>query len=297
MLSSRLLKAGLAAACAFALPFLASPPAPAHSYSEGAPAGFSGPDFYCNACHSVAGPGSNPVNSGTGSVVITAPDTFTPGTPVPITVTVHNTTPTNGPFPRQGFEVSARDAATLDHVGSFVVDGTSVQFSPNSTEMNFVTHTATSNMDTTWTFAWMPPDTDAPPAITFYAAGNAADGDFTGFGDDDDKIYADSLVLVRVGVANEPDAPALAFRLEAPSPNPVAAGSTATARYLLERPAAVAVRLLDGRGRVVRVFDGGRRGAGAHALRIETAGLPAGAYFLTLSTADGTQMQPVTVVR
>jgi hypothetical protein len=298
MTPPRLFAAGLAAAALLVLPLLTFPAVPAHSYSEGAPSGFSGPDQYCNVCHTDPPgiPDSNLVNSGTGSVVITAPGTFAPGVPVPVTVEVNNTTPTNGPVPRQGFELSARDPDGA-HVGTFVVDGTTVQFSPNSTEMEYVTHTGASNMDTTWTLAWVPPATDAPASVTFYAAGNAADGDFIGFGDNDDEIYADSLVLTRMSVSNEPEAPALAARLSAPFPNPVAGGADAAARYALDRPASVTARLLDGRGRVVRVLATGRRGAGAHALRIPTDGLPAGTYFVALSTPEGTLVQPLTVAR
>jgi hypothetical protein len=159
---------------------------------------------------------------------------------------------------------------------------------------DYVTHTGASNTDTTWAFGWIAP-TDPPPTVTFYASGNAANGN--GFPDEGDEIYSDSLVLTRVIVASEPEAPALAFRLDAPFPNPLRAGAAATARYALGRPADVEALLRDGRGRVVRVLERGARGAGAHTLRVDAAGLAAGAYFLTLSTPEGTQAQPLTVVR
>ena len=124
-------------------------------------------------------------------------------------------------------------------------------------------------------------------------AGNAADGDF--LPDADDKVYAAEHVLALSTVSNEPGAPALSFRLEAPFPNPVRAAGTA--RYTLDRPAEVTVRLLDGRGRVVRLVEEGPRGAGTHALRLDARDLPAGLYFLTLSTPEGTQAQPVSIVR
>src|SRR5690606_14698125 len=126
-----------------------------------------------------------------------------------------------------------------------------------------------------------------------YAAGNAADGDFSP--DADDKIYSAEHVLTRIPIANEPGAAPLAFRLDAPFPNPVR--TAATARYTLERPAEVEARLVDGRGRVVRGLERGARGAGVHTLRLAADGLPAGAYFLTLSTPEGTQARPVSVAR
>lgn len=277
-----------ATALAAAFLLLALPGAPAHSYSSGAPPAFSGPEQYCNACH--GGISGNPVNSGTGSVVITAPATFSAGEVIPITVTVVNTSELQGSMLLQGFQLSARAGATLDHTGDFNVDGTTVQYAQG--DPDYVTHTSASNVDTTWTFEWVAPATDAPPTVRLYAAGNAANGG--GFPDDGDKIYADTLELARV-TANEPDAAPLAFRLDAPYPNPLR--TVATARYTLDRPAPVEALLRDGRGRVVRVLERGPRAAGSHALRLAADGLAAGTYFLTLSTPEGTQAQPVTVAR
>ena len=226
-----------AAVAALALPVLIHPSAPAHSNSSGAPAAFSGPEQYCNACH--GSPETNPVNSGPGAVTIDAPDTFAPGETVAVTVTVVVADPSPGRL--QGFELSARDA-DLNHVGAFNVDGTSVQYAQGEEE--YVTHTSSSNTDESWTFEWVAP-ADPPSSVTFYAAGNAADGNF--IPDDGDEIYAAEHVLTLNTLSNEPGAAPLSFRLEAPYPNPVRA--TATARYVLERPAEVAARLLDGRGR------------------------------------------------
>jgi hypothetical protein len=282
-----------AAVLAIVVPFLALPSAPAHSYSSGAPPGFSGPEQYCNVCHSDSGdPDSNPVNSGTGSVEITAATTFAPGDTILVRVTVHSTTEPQGPELKQGFELSARDAA-LAHVGRFLVGGARVQYAQG--DQRYVTHTTVSNTDTTWFFGWVAPAVDPPQTVTFYAAGNAANGN--GFPDLDDEIYADTHELALVIPATEPGAPALAFRLDAPFPNPLRTGAAATARYTLDRAAEVEVLLRDGRGRVVRVLERGHRGGGPHALRVEAAGLPAGTYFLTLSTREGTQAQPLTVVR
>lgn len=276
-----------------ALPLLALPSAPVHSFPFGAPAFFSGPEQYCNYCHGT--PDTNPVNSGTGSVVIDAPLTFAPGEAIPVTVTVHNTTPQVGPEQRQGFELSTRitDDPNLAYVGSYNVDAIHVQISPGAPSDDWVTHTAMSNTDTTWTFEWVAPETDVPERVTFYAAGNASNSD--GINNDLDEIYSDSLVLTRIDVANEPDAPSRAFRLDAPYPNPVR--TTATVRYTLYRPSPVEVRLLDGRGRLVRMLEAGDRGAGAHALALAADGLPAGTYFLTVSTPEVTQVRSVTVAR
>src|SRR5690606_30502598 len=112
------LATAFAAVLALTFPVLVLPSGPAHSFSSGAPPDFSGPTQYCNYCH--GGIDANPVNSGTGTVIITAPDTFEPGEEIPITVSVYSTTVPQGPQLRQGFELSAQDA-DFNHVGSFNV--------------------------------------------------------------------------------------------------------------------------------------------------------------------------------
>ena len=293
-MTPRLFATPLAFAVVFAsvvaLTFFTAAPPPAHSYSSGAPPMFSGPENYCNVCHTDALPEDNPLNSGTGSVTIDAPDTFAPGETITITVTVDNQSVLAGSELKQGFELSARDAA-LENVGTFTVDGTNVQFSQGVE--NYVTHTSASNTDDTWSFQWTAPATGAPPTVTLYVAGNAANGN--GFPDEGDKIYSDTHELA-LTTANEPDTTPLAFRLQAPFPNPLRTGA-ATARYELDRPAEVEAVLRDGRGRVVRRLVQGAQSAGPHTLRIAADDLAAGTYYLTLSTPEGTQAQPLTVVR
>lgn len=260
--------------------------APAGAYSSGAPAAFSGPEQICNACH--GGPGNVP-NTGTGFVSILAPDTFSAGETVPITVSLYNTTPLIGPDPIQGFQLSARDD-TLANVGTFTVDGTTVQYAQGVEA--YVTHTAASNQDTSWTFSWTAP-MDAPPTVTLYVAGNASNAD--GIPDDDDEIYTDSLVMTRATTASEPSAVPLALELGAAFPNPFRDATVAT--YTLARPARVAVELRDGRGRTLRVVDEGAREAGTHTVRIAAEGLAAGTYFLTVRTPEGTRTQLLTRTR
>lgn len=267
------------------------------SYSGGAPSGFSGPEDYCNACH--GSPSDNPVNTGTGSVTITAQGTFAPGETVPITVTVDNTTPPEGPSARQGFMISARipDSGTpLEHVGDFDLQGsTLVQYgvggSPD-TDAWWVTHTASSNQMDSWTFAWTAPD-DAPPVVVLYAVGNATNGNF--IPDANDKVYATSHTLTRQGVAVEPEAVPQTTTLNAPYPNPFRDRATAT--YSLAQPDEVHAVIRDGLGRTMRVVEAGSKSAGTHTLDLRADGLAAGTYFLSLTTRSGTQTQALQVVR
>ena len=255
------------------------------SYSSGPLPGLSGgPSGFgtCVQCHS-----SFPLDSGTGSVKITAPSTFVPGETIEFTITVDNTTPLSGTESRQGFEVSVEDYAAAAHVGTLVLVDTTTQFASDT----YVTHNSDGNMRTSWTVGWTAPE-DAPETVTIYAAGNAANFDGGPFGD---YIYTDSLTMARVAVANEDEAQPAAARLGSAFPNPFAAATNLT--YTLDRPMAVTVTLYDGVGRVVRVLEEGARGVGTHPVEVSGAGLAAGTYFVQLRSEEGAEVRALTLSR
>ncbi len=273
--------AGTFAALVFAgYPFLAL------TYSTGAPAGFSGPEQNCSACHN-----DFPVNSGTGSLTITAPPTFTPGVPLNITVTIVNTTPPDSQsINRQGFELSTRDAANTSMlIGTYIVDGTTVQNAQGSPE--FVTHTEASNVATTWSFQWMPPDSP-PPQIILFAAGNAANGSGEPTGD---HIYTTSLTVDRLNVAGESGPEALALRLGNVTPNP--ARGAATVEVTLARATHVTAHLVDATGRVVRTVVDSELAAGVTRLPVNTTDLATGAYLLRVDASGDRAIRRLTVAR
>ncbi len=261
------------------------------TFPEGAPPGFNGapgaPGGNCTSCHF-----SFPLNSGTGSVSISAPETFTPGDTLTFTVAVDNTTEPlpDGFGPRQGFEVSVQVGEEI--VGTLVIaDTINTQFAGMDT--SYVTHTFEGNQVAEWTVQWVAPaDSVAPDAVTIYAAGNAGNGGQSFFGD---YIYTDSTVVAKRTVATEGEAAPLAARIAAVYPNPFA--SAATVAYTLDRPMPVAVTLYDGLGRAVRVLAEGARGAGPHEVRLAAGGLPAGVYFVEVRTEVGSEVRPVTLVR
>jgi hypothetical protein len=255
------------------------------TYSTGAPSGFSGPEQNCSACHN-----DFPVDSGSGSVTITAPPVFTPGVPVLISVSVANTTPPDS-VNRQGFELSTRDAAmTSTRVGTYVVDGITVQNAQGSPD--FVTHTGTSNMGTVWTFEWLPPAVGSPPQVTMYAAGNAANGNGDSTGD---YIYTTSVTLDRTTSAGEDGPDAAGLLLGPVSPNPVR--GDAVVSITLARTLPVQAYLVDAAGRVVRTVLDAELAGGESFVRVNTRGLAAGAYVLRV-VADGRQAtRRLTVLR
>jgi hypothetical protein len=270
---------GLAGLVAAGYPFLAL------TYSTGAPSGFSGPEQNCSACHN-----DFPVNSGAGSVTITAPDEFVPGVPVNLTVTVLNATPPE-PVNLQGFEVSVRDAAnTSTRLQGFVVDGVTVQNAQGSPE--FVTHTQGSNTGNTWNFQWVPPLVGSPEAVTIFAAGNAANGNGDNLGD---YIYTTSVNVDRTTVAEEEGPAVAALRLGAVTPNPVRGSAVVT--LTLEHTSHVVARLLDASGREVMSVVDAELGRGETTLRVETAGLTTGTYLLQVEAAGMRASRRLTVAR
>ena len=290
---------GLAFAVFGSVLLLATTHTPAHSFSSGAPPGFSGPEDLCNACHTGGQADPNPPNTGTGSVAIDAPTDFEPGQEITVTVTVDNTTPPITGGPRQGFQLSARipDSGTpLEHVGSFDLGGAiSIQFphiGGGDVDSNYVTHT-TAN-ETAWTFSWIAPEEgEAPPEVVFYAVGNASNSNFVP--DSGDLIYTATHTLTRTTTANEPDALPLALELEAVYPNPARGDAQAT--FTLAESGSITAVLRDGRGRTVRTLDQGVRPAGTHTLQVDATGLAAGLYFLTVMSPEGAQTRPFTLIR
>ena len=271
--------------------FVVSIPFLAMSFSSGAPSGHSGPESTCNNCHGIFGE----VNTGTGSVSITAPATYLAGETVSITVEVDNTTVPD-PSPKQGFMLSARNGdGSLNHVGEFDLDGsTLVRFGAGGNppqDSLWVTHTSSSNEMDSWTVSWIAPSVSPPATVTFYAAGNAANGN--GDADDDDFVYTTSRDMTLMVVANEPDATPSALSIDALAPNPFQTDTDVS--YSLDRAATVRIVLRDGRGRMVRALENGPKEAGNHRLRIDADGLAPGVYFLTVYGPDGMKTRPLTI--
>ena len=283
---------GLAALLLVAAVALA--PDDALTYSSGAPAGFAG-DFSdasgpqtCAVCHS-----SFDLNSGSGGVSVDAPTQFTPGETLQFTVSVDNQTPpAAGAERRQGFEVAAKDPATGEHVGTLqVVDAANTRFAQGNE--NYVTHTLSGTAESSWTVAWTAPTENLPASVRLYVAGNAASG---GDGSDNDYIYTTTADLTLASVATTvPPAP-VPFDLSAPTPNPVR-GTSARLVLTAAEAGVVSVRLVDGRGRLVRHTTTSEWAPGAHPVDVPTQGLAPGLYFVVAEGRSGTRTQPLVVAR
>jgi hypothetical protein len=264
----------------FALGTLAVPQASA--WSSGPPDGFAGNPpalISCRACHGEA------IGDGT-IALLGLPAGYDPG--ITYTLTLELADPGQG---RWGFELTPIDNATLYQAGTLIAtDLTNTQLSDNpGPDPDYLKHTTDGTYDgvmdgpVTWSFDWTAP---AAGDVTFYLAGNAANGNGSPSGD---YIYLlQRPVSSATGVVPEP-APAVMF--VGPSfPNPAPAGATAAVRFALGAPSSVVLRVIDAGGRFIAEPMRAELGTGSHlaAWNGRTADgrtVARGVYFFTLHAA------------
>ena len=156
---------------------------PVHAFSAGPPAGYTGapgeePEA-CAECHV-------PPDAGTGTISITAPQTYVPGQTYPITVTHSNPDPTRQ---RWGFQLTVLDTSD-QKAGELQNTSGLTQVLNNQgpgSARQYIEHTASGTFvgqsnGASWTFNWTAPAEDVGP-VTFYTAGNQANNDGNTSGD------------------------------------------------------------------------------------------------------------------
>ena len=170
------------------------------AFSSGPPDGLTGAptENNCTQCHS-----GNDLNTAGGSLMLTIPETYEPNEVYTIVVNLSRTGQS-----RWGFEMTALDADGT-RAGSFAADNAGNTQLSEANGKQYIKHTSIgtaqgTNDEHSWEFQWTAPDADIGP-ITFYAAGNASNGNFNPI---DDYIYtADSetapVIPVVAGVSLE----------------------------------------------------------------------------------------------
>src|SRR5256714_4093483 len=153
----------------------------ARAFSSGPPAGYTHApgELDCSDCH------TTPAQS-TGTISLNAPQHYTPGQTYDITVTHATADPTRV---RWGFELTALDAAD-QKAGALAPADAFTQILNGQGPFparQYIEHTAAGNFSgqqngATWTFKWTAPSDDVG-AVTFYVAGNQANGDDNSSGD------------------------------------------------------------------------------------------------------------------
>lgn len=253
--------------------------------SAGAPSGRTGApgsQTCADSCHT-----GNPLNAAGGKVLLTAPAAYTPGEPLDFSLRVER----EGQV-RFGFSITVQDASG-NMVGSWEpVPGQNTNLSEFGGDPTHLTHEpAPSVLDGhTWQLRWIPPAEDAGP-ITFYAAGNAANG----FGNFGDFIYTTSLTLsAAAGTDTERIPSLLPFRVTSVYPMP--AGRETTFEVDSDRPAAARVHVYDATGRRVLSTEH-RLQAGGNRLSLELDQLTEGWYAWRMEVAGHSRTGSLTVVR
>ncbi|HEU4595841.1 MAG TPA: PQQ-dependent sugar dehydrogenase [Pyrinomonadaceae bacterium] len=155
----------------------------AHAFSSGPPAGYTRapgeePET-CAECHLVE-------DAGTGQLTLSVPPNYTPGQSYDITVTHTNADQTRV---RWGFQLTALDASE-ERAGTLQpLDGLTQVLDNQGPfpDRQYIEHTSQGTFPgqrngASWTFRWTAPAEDVGP-VTFYVAGNQANGDGNTSGD------------------------------------------------------------------------------------------------------------------
>ena len=132
----------------------------------------------CTQCHT-----GNALNDADGSLMLTIPETYESGEVYTIVVKLSRAGQS-----KWGFEMTALDADGTS-AGTFAADAAANTQVSEANSKQYIKHTAAgtagANDAHSWEFEWTAPDADRGP-VTFYAAGNASNGNFNPI---DDYIY------------------------------------------------------------------------------------------------------------
>ena len=159
------------------------------------------------------------LNSGPATFSISAADNYTLGEVVPVTISF-----SDSKTAKHGFELSALDASD-EHVGTF----SSVDNKTKTTDGkgHYIKHTSTGDNQSgnaSFNVTWTAPTSEVKnPPVTFYAAGNEANGDFTNQGD---YIYTTTRQISTVAGTSTTTPTATPIETTTPTATPVATPTT-----------------------------------------------------------------------
>ena len=146
----------------------------------GNPGETCGDDTCASTCHT-----SFPANSGTAKFSVDLPSaSYKLGQTIDITITFSNISTAI-----HGFEITAVDASN-NKVGTFTSMNENTQ--TESYDNLYAAHTKIGTGESQWTVQWTAPTVKVSDPITFYAAGNEANGDSANSGD---YIYTSTASL------------------------------------------------------------------------------------------------------
>jgi len=255
----------------------------AFAYSDGPPDGYANnPPFYetCQACH------SDLLGDGALALLGVPLGGYSPNETYTLQVELRD------PGQRRwGFELTVLDDVSYSQAGTLAVtDPVNTQLSDNiGTDPDYLkqtvdgTYAGTLDGPVTWQFDWTAP---ASGNVSFYVAGNAANGNANPTGD---VIYWIQQPVGPVAGIAPVAAPAAPVRLGPGFPNPFA--SATTIPFELASPDRVRLTLHDVSGHLVRrlldaTLPAGRNTAVWDGCDASGRPCPRGVYFLTLATSN-----------
>lgn len=226
------------------------------AYSSSPPDGRTGVDggpTCIDGCHV----GSS-LNSGGGTFNITTdiPTAgFTLGETYTVTVSINESGSS-----RQGFEANILDQ-NGEQAGTITVTNSSATTTSTTSGITYIKHNvATSASNASWTFDWVAPSSDVG-TVTFYAAGNAANGDNAATGD---HIYTASTFTSAdlTTSVSEYDPRPDRFELIGNYPNPF--NPETTIRFQIPMTTNVTLKVYDMRGQLIKTLISGQLPGGSH---------------------------------
>ncbi len=148
-------------------------------YSSGPPDGRTGsPADSSKTCNDTGCHNTYALNSRSETFSVSAPSSYTLGEVLNITVSFSNSNTA-----KHGFELSALDTNN-NHVGTFSsVDGDGNTQTSNGDYIKHTSAGSSQSGNASWNVYWTAPTSEVQNPVTFYAAGNEANGDSTPQGD------------------------------------------------------------------------------------------------------------------
>lgn len=228
----------------------------------------------CNVCHNL-----NPLNAPNGQVeILDLPAAYSPGQSYPIRVRVSSTANQDFPDRKWGFQITAIYQANGLGAGTWdipsappteaLLRNTYLTTSSSTWKTRvYISHMIASYRlgspnPVEWTFSWVAPPVDSGTVI-FCVAANAANGDSTGPGSED-QIYTsrDTVLSPSLVVGVEPTTrERFVTALEPPFPNPMT-WVCVDLSFAIEREGNIDLSIFDAQGRRVRSIMRGWHPAG-----------------------------------
>jgi Reeler domain/Secretion system C-terminal sorting domain len=250
-------------------------PQPPANYANNPP-----DNLNCTYCHTGV-----PIHDSTNFVLSIGTDTsnfttLTSGTTYQLNQVYYLRMQANKVHPRYGFELTAQDASNSGtDIGSFTVLNNSNTSFVNTGTGLYVAH-KNADANNQWTFKWTAPATNIGP-ITFYWAGNDANGDTTQEGD--------SIYVVKKTISATPGAAInnISSVLTNINISPAVCSTNLQLQFEVLNRANVQAQIIALNGALIQTVLNENLSAGTFHHVVDVNSLAAGIYLLKVQAGDG----------